>query len=186
MNEMASLFIDDELNLAEKKMFVETVHRDDHFYGETLELIEQEMILAGDVVDRAPAVVFPGEGVGMKNRLTWLFRPMGIGLAAAGAMLVFWFSTMNQNSQQARMNRFVIYKPEASTVEITGSFTGWEKIPLHEAGDSGYWEVSLELPPGVHRFTYILDGHTTFADPTVLACEQDDFGGVDSIINTEI
>jgi hypothetical protein len=191
MNNLASLFIDDELNLAEKRVFVETVHKDGAFYGETLDLIDQEMILSGDVVEHLPVIAFPDAFKEKNNRLLALlrhmFRPMGLGLAlTAAAAFVIYFSHVQWNPPQAQMNRFVIYKPDASKVEITGSFTGWEKVPMHEAGDSGYWEVTLELPRGVHRFTYILDGSISFADPTVLASEQDDFGGVDSIISTEI
>jgi hypothetical protein len=191
MNNLASLFIDDELNLDEKRVFVETVRKDEAFYGETIDLIDQEMILAGDVVEHLPVIKLPGAFQEKDNRLLSLirhiFRPMGFGLAlTAAAVLVIYFAHVHWNPPKSQMNRFVIYKPEASKVEITGSFTGWEKIPMHEAGDSGYWEVTLELPRGVHRFTYILDGSISFADPTVLASEQDDFGGVDSIISTEI
>lgn len=191
MNNLASLFIDDELNLSEKRVFVETVHKDATFYGEALDLIDQEIILTGDVVDHMPVMEFTDAFKAKENRLLshlrLMFRPMGFGLAlTAVAALVIYFSHVQWNPPQTHMNRFVIYKPDASKVEITGSFTGWEKVPMHEAGNSGYWEVNLELPRGVHRFTYIMDGSISFADPTVLASEQDDFGGVDSIISTEI
>lgn len=191
MNNLASLFIDDELNLVEKRVFVETVHKDEAFYSEALDLIDQEMILTGDVVEHLPAIEFPDAFKEKDNRflsrLRLMFRPMGFGLAlTAATALVIYFTHAQWHPPQTHMNRFVIYKPGASKVEITGSFTGWEKVPMHEAGDSGYWEVTLELPRGVHRFTYIQDDSISFADPTVLASEQDDFGGVDSIISTEI
>ena len=187
MNTLASQFIDDEMNLPEKKVFVETVHKDPAFYRETIDLLDQEMLLAGDAVGRTPAVVFPEQPVEAAGKKRFrLLYPMGLGLAAAAAVLVLWLSPGQKDQPPTQMNRFVIYKPEATKVEITGTFTKWERVPLREAGNSGYWEVTLELPRGVHRFTYILDDHTPFADPTVLACEQDDFGGVDSIISTEI
>jgi hypothetical protein len=49
-------------------------------------------------------------------------------------------------------------------------------------GDSGYWELRLNLPYGEHRFAYILDGSQQVADPTVPVREPDDFGGENSIL----
>jgi 1,4-alpha-glucan branching enzyme len=82
--------------------------------------------------------------------------------------------------------RFVIYRPDVSQVEITGSFTEWLKIPVKKIGSSGYWEVTLDLPRGEHRFTFILDGHQRFPDPSIPTREQDDFGGENSIILVEL
>ena len=78
--------------------------------------------------------------------------------------------------------RFVIYRPDVSQVKITGSFTDWQIIPMRKIGDSGYWEITLTLPEGEHRFTYILEGSQRFADPTIPIREQDDFGGENSIL----
>jgi 1,4-alpha-glucan branching enzyme len=69
--------------------------------------------------------------------------------------------------------------------EIAGTFTGWRRIPLNQIGTSGYWDITLRLPGGEHRFTYILDGEKKFADPTVATRELDDFGGQNSIISVE-
>ncbi|UCD87106.1 MAG: glycogen-binding domain-containing protein, partial [Desulfobacterales bacterium] len=59
-------------------------------------------------------------------------------------------------------------------------------IPMNRAGSSGYWEVTLDVAQGEHRFTYILDGHQRFADPTILIREQDDFGGENSILLVDL
>ena len=53
---------------------------------------------------------------------------------------------------------------------------------MHRLGSSGYWEIRLELPEGEHRYSYVLEGGQTFADPTVTAQELDDFGGKNSIL----
>jgi 1,4-alpha-glucan branching enzyme len=79
--------------------------------------------------------------------------------------------------------RFVIYNADASQVEITGSFTEWRKLPMNRMGSSGYWEATIDLPQGEHRFTYILNGNRRFADPTILTREHDDFGGENSILS---
>jgi 1,4-alpha-glucan branching enzyme len=88
--------------------------------------------------------------------------------------------------QPLRPYRFVIYQPEAQRVELTGSFQGWKKIPLKNAGNSGYWEVTLELPEGDHRFSYIIEGSRRLADPTIAVRETDDFGGENSILTVKL
>ena len=82
-------------------------------------------------------------------------------------------------------NRFVLYEPNVSQMELVGSFTGWQRTPMKSVGNSGYWEVNLELPIGEHRFAYILDGIKQMADPTLSIREKDDFGGENSILRME-
>ena len=82
-------------------------------------------------------------------------------------------------------NRFVIFEPAASQVELAGSFTGWRRVTMQRIGNSGYWELNLQLPTGEHRFTYILDGDRRIADPTLPASEADDYGGQNSILRVE-
>jgi 1,4-alpha-glucan branching enzyme len=81
--------------------------------------------------------------------------------------------------------RFVIYRPDVTNAEITGTFTGWKKVPMRRIGSSGYWDITMNLPEGEHRFIYILNGKQRFADPTVMSREHDDFGGENSIISVE-
>jgi 1,4-alpha-glucan branching enzyme len=84
-----------------------------------------------------------------------------------------------------RPYRFVIYQPDAQRVELAGSFSGWKRIPLKLAGQSGYWETTLELPEGDHRFSYIIEGNQRLTDPTIAVREIDDFGGENSILRVK-
>ncbi len=43
----------------------------------------------------------------------------------------------------------------------------------------------MEIPPGEHVFSYILDGDKILADPTILTREEDDFGSINSILVVE-
>ena len=79
-------------------------------------------------------------------------------------------------------HRFVLFQPDVSRVEITGSFLGWEAVPMRRSGASGYWEVVLEVPAGEHRLCYILEGDRRIPDPTIPIREKDDFGGENSIL----
>ena len=78
--------------------------------------------------------------------------------------------------------RFVLYQPDAHTAAIVGSFNHWKAVSMNPAGTAGYWEVTLDLPPGEYRYGFLLDGRRHIADPTREAREPDDFGGDNSIL----
>jgi hypothetical protein len=185
MSSMISLYIDNELKLEEKKDFVEKVHHDKVFYEDTLDYLDQEMLLHGDVFAAIPDPGYKERFIRFRFSRSF-FKPLTG--AVAGALVTAMVVLMllhRPAGPENHMNRFVIYRPDVSNVEITGSFTGWKRVPLKPLGGSGYWEVTLPVSKGVHRFTYILEGHTPFPDPTVLAVENDDFGGTNSILVTE-
>ncbi len=126
----------------------------------------------------------------LPRRRSFLYPAGMLGSAFAAALVVFaaftFFAPRPVTDGTDFSHRFVIYKPEAETVEITGSFTGWRKVPLRQLGTSGYWEITLAVPGGEHRFTYILDGDHEYADPTIPARERDDFGGENSILLVDL
>ena len=183
MGYMISMLIDDELSIDDKIEFVEKVHGDKAFKDETIELLHQEKLIRSEVVDRIPPVE-----VKAKKRFTFLplLRPVGLLASALVAAVIIFFLSMPSQVTTSTPYRFVIYRPDVSQVEITGSFTEWLKIPVKKIGSSGYWEVTLDLPRGEHRFTFILDGHQRFPDPSIPTREQDDFGGENSIILVEL
>jgi hypothetical protein len=179
MDEIISLFIDDEMSIDQKIVFVEQVHTDDDFRDLTLDLLHLENSLREEVP--APAVIVP------EPRRRWtMFRwaaPIASGLAAALLLIFLW---LPGETPDRISHRFVIYRPEAASVAVTGSFTDWKAAPMRPAGRSGYWELVLDIPPGEHRFSYILDGGEQLPDPTIPLREPDDFGGVNSILNVEV
>jgi hypothetical protein len=182
MNYLISKFIDNELDLDDKIEFVDRVHADRNFKDESIELIGVEKIIRADVVDRVPPVKIKIK----KKRFSFGLRPLGyLVSAAAAAALVLFFIPPQPVPDPATAHRFVIYRPDVTRAEITGTFTGWQRIPMNRIGSSGYWDITVNLSSGEHRFTYILDGEKRFADPTVPARELDDFGGRNSIISVE-
>ena len=185
MNEKISLFIDDELTLDEKIMLVEEISDNPEFAAETLDLLQVEKQIRLDVVDRVPQIELSRSS--LFEKITGIFKqPLGWTVsAAAAAIAALLLTTMISSAPVSKENRFVIYKPGASRVEIAGSFTSWRRIAMHKIGDSGYWELTMALPEGEHHFTYILEGRQRFADPTILAREMDDFGGYNSILHVD-
>lgn len=180
---LISLFIDDELDLDAKIEFVEILHADGKYKNETLGLLRLEKRIRAETVHRVP------EYKPVERRSFWKTLPipplgaMAAGLAAAALLLaLLWPSP----ELALRPYRFVIYQPEARSVEIAGTFTGWKRVPLRHAGGSGYWELTLELPAGDHRFSYIVEGGRRLADPTLAGREKDDFGGENSILTVKL
>ena len=131
------------------------------------------------MTDRVPSVALRE-----KSRFAIFFwRPAGIFAAGlAAALLIMFFVTPQQEQIMLTTHRFVLYQPDANRVEITGSFLGWEAVPMRKTGTSGYWEVVLEVPAGEHRLCYILEGGRRIPDPTIPIREKDDFGGENSIL----
>ena len=184
MDYLSSMYIDNEMDLDEKKQFVENVRSDQAFYTQTLELLEQEQLLRKQpfLPDLAPEQSWqPPVWDGLKR----FFRPLGFATAGFTAAVLIFLGVFQAPVPALCSNRFVLYEPAAGQVELAGSFTGWQRISMQPIGSSGYWEVNLQLPAGEHRFTYILDGARRISDPTLPASEKDDYGGENSILSVE-
>jgi len=176
---LISCYIDDELDLDDKIEFVETVHANVSLKDEAVDLLYQEKQIRNKVADCVPAVTFREK----RKFFIPLWRPAGIFAAGLVAALLFMFLvTPQQEQMMLTPHRFVLYQPDVNRVEITGSFLGWDAVPMKKSGASGYWEVILELPVGEHRLCYILEGRLRIPDPTIPIREKDDFGGENSIL----
>jgi hypothetical protein len=175
---LISMFIDDELDLDEKIEFVAAVHDDSGFRDETVDLLRQEKLLRSRVAARLPG----SDSFVKPTRRVFPWRPVAVisaGIAAALMMLLLYPTSEQRMSVP---HRFIIFHPGVEWVELTGSFLDWKTLPMKPAGDSGYWELTIDVPEGEHRFSYILEGGTRLADPTVSTREHDDFGGENSIL----
>lgn len=196
MEHLISQYIDDELTLDDKIEFVRAVHGDAAFKEESVALLTQEILLRRTLAAKAREA--PAEVVADRSPPPRFFSGLGgwSGWAVAVLLLFVLANTLVREplvvelsppvaTAATRLHRFVIFKPGISSAEISGSFTGWRKVPLRPATTDGYWEVTLELEAGEHRFVYILDNETLFPDPTVPARETDDFGASNSILRVE-
>jgi hypothetical protein len=181
---LISMYIDDELGLDDKIVFVESIHRDQNFKDDAVSLLQQEKLIRSEAVDHIPALDIKESGSAWYLRL---FRPV-VATAAAGlaAAAIILFTIYPRPDHLRRPYRFVIYQPGAQNVELTGSFSGWKSIPLRLTGQSGYWETTLELPEGEHQFSYIIEGNRRLTDPTIAVREIDDFGGENSILRVKL
>jgi hypothetical protein len=183
---LISLFIDDEMDLDEKIVFVETVHNNRRFSQETVALLEQEKTLRV-LPARMPATVMPQPRVAPKFSWSSLIRswrqPMA-GFATALILIGLGFLLMPDRPilTEPAEHRFVLYLPQANQAEIVGTFTDWNPVPMQKIGASGYWSLTLKVPRGEHRYSYLVEDGNRLVDPTVVAREHDDFGGENSVI----
>jgi Glycogen recognition site of AMP-activated protein kinase len=197
MDHLISQYIDDELTLDDKIEFVRAVQGDASFTEETVSFLAQEKLLRRTLaakVRETPVVA------GADRRPPPRFFPGLVGWSGWAVAVLLLFVLAGTDFRKSavvelsppvaatatRLHRFVIFKPGITSAEISGSFTGWRKVPLRPAATDGYWEVTLEIEAGEHRFVYILDNETLFPDPTVPARETDDFGASNSILRVEV
>jgi hypothetical protein len=183
---LISLFIDDEMDLDDKIVFVETVHTNQQFSLEAVALLEQEKNLRQLPV-RMPASAMAGLSV--KPGFSWSlrFRPWWQPMAGfATAMVLMGLGFLLMPTQPTPVpqaeQRFVLYLPQASQAKIVGTFTDWNPVPMHKVGSSGYWSLTLKVPQGEHRYSYLVEEGNRMVDPTVAAREHDDFGGENSVL----
>jgi len=183
---LISLFIDNELDIEEKITFVETVHDDRRFTDEAISLLRQEKRLRAELTVPVMVAAMPpaSEFAAPKsNFLSFWLRPLA-GFAAA-MLLIGLFTLLRIEPTVAPLNepyRFVVYLPDSNQASIVGTFTGWKPVPMERVSASGYWTLTLPVPKGEHRYSYLVEDGRQIADPTVVAKEQDDFGGENSVI----
>jgi hypothetical protein len=178
-DQLISQFIDDELDLDEKLDFVNEVSANAAFKNEAVELLAQEKLLVAQPFARVPEISFEEA----RPKVRWsFFKPLATGAFAGLLIFIGLAHFTSPPVPNATPCRFVIYQPKATQVDLVGSFSGWKAVPLKNAGQSGYWETTLNLPPGEYRFSYVVGGHERVADPTIVARENDDFGGENSIL----
>ena len=187
MNEtLISQFIDDELALDEKIVFVESVQNDDDFAVETLALLRQEQLLEALPKTLPKSIDLPQPQQWSWSRLSRSpLSPRLLATAATLAMavgLTMFFVPRQVPPPLPVPHRFVVFLPQAEEAKIVGTFTDWQPLAMERAGSSGYWSITLPLPPGEHRYSYLLKEGQHVLDPTVVAREEDDFGGENSLL----
>ena len=78
--------------------------------------------------------------------------------------------------------QFVLVAPEARAVTLVGDFNDWSvsATPLRQA-EGGVWTVTVPLPPGRYRYSFVVDGKVWRNDPDAASME-DEFGRPNSVV----
>lgn len=80
--------------------------------------------------------------------------------------------------------QFVLVAPKAVSVSLVGDFNDWDRArtPLKSSNAGGMWSVTLPLPPGRHRYAFVVDGKQWVVDPAAPRAIEDDFGSPNSVV----
>jgi hypothetical protein len=79
---------------------------------------------------------------------------------------------------------FVLRAPGATSVCVAGDFNNWDAAatPMTHTGTGDMWIVSVEIPRGVHLYSFVLDGREWRPDPSAPLAAGDAFGGRNSVV----
>ncbi len=82
---------------------------------------------------------------------------------------------------KSRKQEFRFVAPAAKSVMLVGDFTQWDRqgIPMQKNHD-GIWIASVRLPPGAHRYRFLVDGQWR-DDPECKSRLPNPFGGEDMV-----
>jgi 1,4-alpha-glucan branching enzyme len=81
---------------------------------------------------------------------------------------------------------FRVYLPEASGVEVVGTFTDWRMRPVSmKREDTGWWTATVALTAGDHDFSYLVNGTHWLADYAAMGVKRNGFGGWVSQVHVE-
>lgn len=82
-----------------------------------------------------------------------------------------------------RVIKFVLIAPQATKVALVGDFNGWdqEATPAQRQSD-GSWATFVQLYPGRHVYSFVLDGKVFMTDPAAPVAPDDGYGQKNSVV----
>src|SRR3954467_1552343 len=83
------------------------------------------------------------------------------------------------DSLTPRAVKFVLIAPQAQRVAVVGDFNGWDATPnpmQTTRTPDGRWTVFVPLQPGMHVYSFLVDGDHFVADPTAPLVPDDGYG----------
>ncbi len=84
--------------------------------------------------------------------------------------------------------QFVLVAPDAKTVQVVGDFNGWDvsraKYSAKNHG-GGVWSLTTPIPPGHHRYAFLVDDSLWVPDPAAPRVADEDFGKPNSALVVE-
>lgn len=125
----------------------------------------------------------------------WLWRPRPIAVAwrpayglVAAALLAFVMLANASREDQGLLpgpsqvlTQFMLNAPDAREVSLAGDFTRWQPAYTMTRSEQGVWTVVVPLDPGIHQYSFVVDGERWVPDPAAPAV-NDGFGGLNSRI----
>ncbi|HZT22889.1 MAG TPA: glycogen-binding domain-containing protein [Verrucomicrobiae bacterium] len=67
--------------------------------------------------------------------------------------------TTSKSSGNGYTQTFSFRAPDAISVQLVGDFTQWQERPINlQKGPDGVWRTTVNLPPGVHHYRFLVNG----------------------------
>jgi len=78
-----------------------------------------------------------------------------------------------------------VFTGEARSVALAGDFNGWdpERHLLRDPDGDGVWTGLFPIPPGMHKYMFVVDGERWVTDPTAERYIDDGFGMRNALVN---
>jgi hypothetical protein len=88
------------------------------------------------------------------------------------------------DSVAPRAVKFVLLAPKAARVSLVGDFNGWDAAanPMTTQGADGTWTIFVPLQPGLHTYSFVVDGTHFVADPAAPIAPDDGYGHRSSVV----
>jgi len=83
-----------------------------------------------------------------------------------------------------RAVKFVLIAPQAARVAVVGDFNGWDVSanPMTTQGKDGTWTIFVPLHPGLHTYSFVVDGTHFMPDPAAPLAPDDGYGHQSSVV----
>ena len=128
----------------------------------------------------------PTQAYGPPPLRRWLVAGVAPALLAVLVAAGFLFTGRIElhNKVADRAVDLFISAPQAASVAVVGDFNGWDpqRTRMIRLDHEGRWTARLKLPPGVHQYSFVIDGSTWVPDPGAKTTLADGFGGRNSVI----
>lgn len=89
---------------------------------------------------------------------------------------------------RGRPVQFVLVAPQAKTVQVLGDFNDWNPQHAEFAAENrggGVWSLTAPIPPGHHRYGFLVDDSLWVPDPAAPRVADEDFGLPNSALVVE-
>jgi hypothetical protein len=120
----------------------------------------------------------PAYAIGVAAVLAVIVGVSGVNTADRGAE---FSGVATPTGSQEVLVQFRLDAPHARAVSLAGDFSHWAPVYALKRSEPGVWTVVVALKPGVHDYSFIVDGEKWIPDPAAPAM-ADGFGGMNSRI----
>ncbi len=189
MDERIHLYIDGELNGAEKRTFEKNLKEDHQLYDDYAKMVQLLTIAKecfpnaeppADLTDEIMSQISPHR-VSIHSFIKPLLKIAAIIIIALITGTGIY--TYTHRTSGLIPVTFRISLPQAKDVYLLGTFNKWgERTEQLKRTDSGLFVITLKLKPGIYQYVYRIDKGVILSDPNAKLYADDGFGQRNAVI----